>query len=116
MFYEQPQGVTIHFGFPNPAADSSLQTLDLNQLLIKNSSSTFFMRIEGNEWASSGIFGGDLIIVDRAPRPRPNDLVIWSEADKFVISPLHTVPKNKPVWGLVTAAIHQYVKGGQRDK
>lgn len=116
MYFEQPEGVAVHHGFPNPASDISLQSLDLNQLLIKNSSSTFFLRIEGSEWTSSGIFDGDIVIVDRAISPKPNDLAIWQETDRFVISPLHKVPKNRPVWGTVTAAIHQYKKGGKNER
>lgn len=115
MFYEQPQGVSVHYGFPNPAADASLQTLDLNQLLIKNGSSTFFLRVDGNNWAKNGIFAGDIVIVDRAINARANDLVISLEADQFVISPLHKVTKGRQVWGVVTAAIHQYKKGVKNE-
>lgn len=106
MYFEQPEGVAIHSGFPNPASDTSLQTLDLNQLLIKNSASTFFLRISGGDWTSQGVFSGDLVIVDRAISPRLNDLVVWLNKDEFTISPAHKAPKSSPVWGVVTATIH----------
>ncbi len=108
MYYENPQGVSVHDGFPNPATDISLQTLDLNQLLIPRPVSTFLMRITGNEWAERGIFDGDLIIVDRALKPRSGRLVIWWEGSDFAISFVSAVTPDCPVWGVVTAVIHQY--------
>jgi hypothetical protein len=108
MYFKQPDGVSVHSGFPNPAADGSLQPLDLNQLLIHNGASTFFMRIQGNNWAEQGIFDGDLVIIDRAISPKSNDIVVWYEADNFVLSPKHQVPSDVPVWGLVTSVTHQF--------
>ncbi len=108
MYYENPGGVSVHDGFPNPATDSSLQTLDLNQLLIQNSASTYFMRIAGNDWARQGIFADDIAIVDRAMGPKPNDPVVWVWGSELCISPRHKLPRGAEVWGVVTAVIHQY--------
>lgn len=108
MYYSNPDGVSIHDGFPNPATDTSLQSIDLNSLLIRHNASTYFMRIAGNEWAKLGIFAGDLLIVDRALEPRGNDPAIWIHEDTFVISPKHKIPEGAVVWGAVTSVIHQY--------
>ncbi len=108
VYYSNPDGVSVHDGFPNPATDTALQSIDLNALLVKHSASTYFMRIAGNEWAQQGIFAGDLALTDRALRARPNDPVVWIKDDQFSISPRHTLPKNVVVWGVVTAVIHQY--------
>lgn len=101
-------GVSVHSGFPNPATDTSLQSLDLNRLLVANSASTFMMRIKGNEWTNEGIFAGDIALVDRALAARKNDLVIWWHDDEFAISRLNRTPGNSVIWGVVTAVIHQY--------
>lgn len=109
MYYENPDGVSVHGGFPNPAADASLQNIDLNKFLIKNSVSTYMMRVSGQEWQDRGIFDGDLILIDRALRVRRNDLVIWHDGSRdFAVSPWHTVPEGGEVWGVVTACIHLY--------
>jgi len=107
-YYENPDGVSIHGGFPNPATDASLQGIDLNKLLIKNSAATYLMRIAGNQWQTSGIFHGDLLIIDRALAPKKTDLVIWWNDGSFAISPRRRVPEGSEVWGVVAAAIHQY--------
>lgn len=108
MYYENPQGVSVHDGFPNAATDSSLQSLDLNQLLIRHSLSTFFMRLAGSEWQDMGIFAGDILIIDRALKPQANDLVIWWQGESFTLTPCHAAPPQTPIWGVVTAAIHQF--------
>ena len=108
MYFQQPSGVSVHDGFPNPAADSSLQNIDLNSLLVRNSASTFFMQIAGNNWARMGIFDQDTAIVDRALQPKPSDPVIWIKDDDFALSPCHKVPEGAETWGVVTAVIHRY--------
>lgn len=101
-------GVSVHAGFPNPAADRSLEGLDLHKLLIKNPSSTFFMRLEGNEWEDRGMFDGDVVVIDRALRPRRRDMVVATKDDSFLITPATKLPKDSTYWGAVTAVIHQY--------
>jgi DNA polymerase V len=108
MYYENPDGVSVHDGFPNPATDSSLQAIDLNSLLVRHSASTYFMNIAGNEWARQGIFSGDLAIVDRALAPKPNDPVVWIREDVFTISPRHKLPEGAEVWGTITSVIHRF--------
>jgi len=106
-------GVSVHSGFPNPAADTTLHTLDFNQLLIRHAVSTFMFRIEGGEWASIGVFDGDIAVVDRALDPRKNDVVVWWNEPKgeFSISSYSNMPQDASLWGVITATIHQF-----RDK
>lgn len=108
MFYENPEGVSVHSGFPNAATDVSLQSIDLNTLLVPNSISTFMMRIDGDEWLTVGIGQGDLILIDRSLHARRNDLVIWWHEDTFAMSPRHTLPNGSQAWGVVTSVIHQF--------
>ena len=108
MYYTQPERVTVHSGFPNPATDASLQNLDLNQLLIQNGNATYSMRVAGNAWSQQGIFDGDIALIDRALTPGKNDVVAWVNHDDFAMSPKHAVPLDAVVWGVVTAVIHQF--------
>lgn len=110
MQEDSQRGIAIHDGFPNPATDTSLETLNLHEQLIKHPISTYFMRIAGNDWAEQGIFNDDLVLVDRALKPRSNDLVAWWQGEEFKLSPLHQIPLDTPTFGVVTTAIHQYRK------
>jgi DNA polymerase V len=107
---EQLEGVSVHSGFPNPATDKRLQTLDFNQLLVRHAVSTFMFRVEGNDWQDVGVFAGDIAIVDRALDPRKSDVIIWWNEPKgeFAISNYPDMPKEASCWGVVTATIHQF--------
>lgn len=109
---QAPSGISIHTGFPNPATDTSLRSLDLNQLLINHSASTYFFRVRGDHWQAAGVFDGDIAIVDRALDPRPTDTVVWwnKDVDEFSISIFKKVPADATVWGVITATIHQLRK------
>lgn len=111
--HEAQEGVSLHTGFPNPANDHTLGTLNLNQLLIDHPISTFLFRIEGNNWESYGIFDGDIAIVDRALSPRSTDLVIWWQDGRegFALSRAKKVPDGSELWGVLTSIIHQFRKG-----
>lgn len=114
----EQQGVSVHTGFPNPATDSSLRSLDLNSLLINHSASTYFFRVEGSQWEAAGVFDGDIAIIDRALGARTSDTVVWwnGHTENFAISVRKTVPPDAVVWGVITATIHQFRKVSNHDK
>jgi SOS-response transcriptional repressor LexA len=109
---DQPTGVSLHAGFPNPALDvfgrHNALALDLNQLLIRHPSSSFLFRIAGEAWAEQGIFDGDIALIDRALTPRKLGLVITWQNDQFTIQRFELLPKREQPWGVVSAIIHQY--------
>lgn len=105
-------GVSVHSGFPNPAADQrGRQTglaLDLNRLLIKHPSSTYLFRIAGHHAAQEGIYDGDVAVVDRLPAARDSDLVVVWQDQALRLCRRHRLLPGDDVWGVVTAVIHQY--------
>ena len=107
---EQTSGISLHAGFPNPATDKSLGSLDLNQLLVQNTASTFFFRLRGHEWEGLGIFDNDIAIVNRSLDARQDDLVIWWDetTDGFAISRYKRTPQGATIWGVVTSTVHQF--------
>lgn len=109
---EPTSGVSVHAGFPNPAADKSLGNLDLHQLLVKRATSTFLFRIAGQDWQDLGIFDGDIAVIDRALDPRSSDIVAcWHDAKgEFELSFYKQMPREATVWGVVTSVVHQLRK------
>lgn len=101
------RGLSIHTGFPNPATDNTQESLSLDQLLISHPVSTFFLRIQGDNWENRGIFNGDIVVVDRSLSPRHTDLVIWWLDDSFIISKLAVVPDGE-LWGTVISIVHRF--------
>jgi hypothetical protein len=104
----ESQGVSIHAGFPNPAADRRLKGLDLNQFLVAQPISTFMFRIRGDQGNARGIFDGDVAIVDRALAPRSSDLVLWHDGQRFLLSHQARLTADATLWGVLTATIHKY--------
>lgn len=76
--YTQIQLVTskVAAGFPSPADDYLENALDLNEHLIHNPSSTFFVRVSGDSMINAKITDGDLLIIDRSKHCGHNDIVI----------------------------------------
>jgi SOS-response transcriptional repressor LexA len=107
-----PEGVSIHTGFPNPAADRSLGSLDLHQLLVARPASTFLFRVAGNQWQDTGIFDGDIAVIDRALDAHSSDIIAWwnETAGEFALSARMHMPVEAALWGVVTAVIHQFRK------
>jgi hypothetical protein len=112
------EGVSVHAGFPNPAADKSLQTLDFNRLLVQHGSSTYMFRIRGDEWQDIGIFDGDIAVIDRALDPRGNDVTVWWDESRgeFALSHHNRMPPGASCWGVVTSTIHQFRHPEQHQK
>lgn len=115
---DDSHGVSAQRGFPNPALDSSLPTLDFNQLLIEHRASTYIFRVEGGQWQEAGVFDGDIAVVDRALNPLKTDTVVWWDESngEFAISKKTAMPRSAAIWGVITATIHQFRKGQSHDK
>lgn len=103
-----PQPITEHTGFPNPATDSTLASLDIGSLLVKHPASTFFMEIDHDDWQQYGIFQGDIAVIDRSLTARDHDLVVWWHQDSFTVSRLTKVSLDGLVWGVITSIVHRY--------
>ena len=101
-------GVTEHTGFPNPATDSTLVSLDIGQLLVKHPAATFFMEIDNHAWEKFGIFSGDIAIIDKSLNPRDHDIVVWWQDTNFCLSYFSKTPVDTIVWGIVTSIVHRY--------
>jgi DNA polymerase V len=104
--------VSIHSGFPNPAAERHGQaslTLDINRMLVPRPASSYLFRIAGHHWSDEGIYDGDVVVVDRSLARRPNDLVVtWQDSD-FSLCRQRQLPDDEPAWGVVTSVIHQFI-------
>ena len=75
----------VEAGFPSPAEGQIDEALDLNDLLIEHPSATYFVRVQGESMIGAGIHHGDLLIVDRAKTPRPDDIVIAALNGSFTV-------------------------------
>lgn len=114
-------------GFPSPADDYIERKLDLNELIVKNPASTFFVRVEGHSMVNAGIHSGDILAVDRSLPPTNGKIVVAIINGEFTVKRilieaggiiLESENRDYPdikvdpesdfqVWGIVTYVIHQ---------
>lgn len=118
---------SVSAGFPNIAEDYIDKILDLNELLIKHPSATFFVRVKGNSMVNAGISSEDILVVDRALTAADNKIVVarlnnemMVKRIKFQKNKIYLISENPEyqsieittdidfeVWGVVTSIIHQ---------
>lgn len=124
LFIEQ-----IKAGFPSPAEGYLDEGLDLNELMIKNPPSTFYLRVNGESMVDAGINSGDLLVVDRSIKPVNGKIIIAALNDELTVKrlkmptekgPITLMPENSKfspievtkgmefeIWGVVTGVVRQ---------
>ena len=115
-------------GFPSPAEDLGGQRIDLTQLLVVHAQATYFLRARGLSMVGLGIFDNDILVVDRAIKPRHGHIVVAVVDGDFTVKQLYQhlgriklkaanptfadiVPKDGQtleIWGVVTSSIKQF--------
>lgn len=115
-------------GFPSPADDYVDKWLDLNDLLVPEKESTFFVRVKGESMRDANIHPGDLLIVDRSREAKDGDIVIAVLDGELTVkrlsmtgSTVALIPANPDfptitlkdgqelmVWGIVTHSVHAH--------
>jgi len=118
----------VETGFPSPAEDLGAQRINLTQLLITHEQATYFLRASGHSMTEAGIFDRDILVVNKAIKPRHNHIVVAIVDGDFTVKQLHqrngriklkaanpTYPDITPkdgqtieIWGVVTATIKQF--------
>ncbi|MEP7263494.1 MAG: translesion error-prone DNA polymerase V autoproteolytic subunit [Bacteroidota bacterium] len=116
---------SVPAGFPSPATDHVEDRIDLNDLIIKHPSATFFIRVEGDSMKDAFIPEHALLVIDRSIKPVSNNIVLAVIGDEFTVKryvvnskgtflyPANkkykalqiTEEMNMKVWGVVTHII-----------
>ena len=79
---------TVSAGFPSPGEDWKEQTLNLHDLVVKHSFSTYFMKIAGDSMIGACLHSGDIIVVDRALTASHKKIVVARLGDRFTVKRL----------------------------
>ncbi len=66
----------VQAGFPSPAEEELLDTLSLDEFLIKKPNATYMVKVSGDSMIDEGIKEGDLVLVERGRQAQPGDIVI----------------------------------------
>lgn len=122
-------GSRIAAGFPSAAEDFVEGKLDLNELLVKRPTATFYVKVAGESMRDAGIFPGDILVVDRGETPKHGHVVVAVVNGELTVKRLYRkgdvirLDAENPayphidiqgeteltIWGVVRANIHQFL-------
>jgi DNA polymerase V len=132
-FYRSASGGaknSSHWDSPVPIGaneDHGCRGFDLNEQLIRNKPTTFFLRVSGEAMVHAGIFNGDILIVDRSLKAVNGKIVVAllngemlvrrlektfnrirliPETDRLSVIEVDTSSCEFSIWGVVTYVIH----------
>lgn len=125
----------IETGFPSPAGDHLEKALSLEELIVQRPTSTFYVRADGNAMKATGIYHGDILVVDRSLTPQNGVIIIASYEEEIIIRRLVikgtntflttgdikqppifiSQDTNWMIWGIVTHLIHRFQPIEERE-
>ncbi len=115
----------IKAGFPSPAADFDGTKISLDELVIKNKTTTFYAKASGNSMINAGINDGDVLVIDKSLEPRDNKIAVCFIDGEFTVKRIkvavdciYLMPENPQyqpikvtqdndliIWGIVTHVV-----------
>ncbi len=125
-----PFGGSLRAGFPSPAQDYTADAINLGKILVRDSETTFYARVEGNSMRDAGICDGDLVVIDKSIEASDGDVVAAFIDGEFTLKRFHvdvnegcawllpansdfkpikvTTDNNFMVWGVMTFCIKRF--------
>ena len=115
-------------GFSATDDDYNERGIDLNKELIRNKPATFFMRVNSDALEYSGIYKGDVVIVDRSLKASNGKVIIatlngemlirrfekinsqtrlLADSNKLAPISIEANCEDFGIWGVVTYVIHK---------
>jgi SOS regulatory protein LexA len=67
---------SVQAGFPSPAEEELVDTINLDQYLVRRPEATYLLTVSGESMIEAGIHPGDLVLVEKGGVPKQNDIVI----------------------------------------
>lgn len=126
QFTQQEVKTANATGFGAATDDFMERGIDLNEELIKNKPATYFFRMKGDAMQNSGIFDGDVLIVDRSLKLTEGKIIVAILNGELLVRRFHKnfssaflIAENDrykninlaeftnfSVWGVVVYSIH----------
>ena len=93
-------------GFSSPATHYAEPRIDLNEALVQNPDSTFFIRVIDASYSQFGIAEKDVLIIDKSITPRFNQLICVTTEGEFDIKRMsYNSEEELQLWGTITHII-----------
>lgn len=66
----------VQAGFPSPAEEELVDTINMDQYLVRRPEATYLLTVSGESMKDAGIHPGDLVLVEKGGAPKQNDIVV----------------------------------------
>ncbi|MFH1507965.1 MAG: LexA family transcriptional regulator [Candidatus Omnitrophota bacterium] len=66
----------VRAGFPSPAEEELVDTMNLDEYLISSPQATYLLKVDGDSMLDAGIHPKDLVLVQKNLSPRNGDIVV----------------------------------------
>ena len=76
---------SVAAGFPTQEEQQEADAITLDEYLVKNPDSTFMLTVRGDSMIDAGILPGDIVLVEKGPRPAQNDIVVACVDDEWTL-------------------------------
>ena len=67
---------TVEAGFPSPAEEELVDTMTIDEWLIRNKEATYMLKVKGDSMIDAGIVEGDMVLVERRSEAKSGEIVI----------------------------------------
>jgi repressor LexA len=75
----------VQAGFPSPAEEELVDTLSLDEFLVRRPEATFLLTVSGDSMVDAGILPGDIVLVEKGVTPKNHDIVIAQVDDEWTM-------------------------------
>jgi len=76
---------TVQAGFPSPAEEELVDAISMDEYLIRRPEATYMLTVEGDSMSEAGILPGDIVLVEKGVKPKPNDIVVAKVDDAWTL-------------------------------
>lgn len=75
----------VQAGFPSPAEEELVDTISLDEYLVRRPEATYMLTVQGDSMIGAGILPGDIVLVEKGGTPKPHDIVVAQVDDEWTI-------------------------------
>lgn len=90
-FTSLPYYKSVRAGFPSPAEEEGDDRISLDDYLIEQPNSTFFLKVKGDSMDKAGILDGDIVIVERSGGAQLDQTVVVSLEGQLMVKMLKKI-------------------------
>jgi len=94
-FFEREVVDSVRAGLPQPAFETPLTSLSIDEHLIRNPSKSLLLKVKGDSMEDAGLMEGDVVVVQRGSPAKTGDIVVAIVDNEFTIKYLELDDKGE---------------------